>query len=136
IWKLFVLVILIVSPGANAAEDDGFKSIFDGKSLNGWDGDPEHWSLEDGAITGKAEKAKPMKANTFIIWRQGEVDDFELKAEFRIQGGNSGIQYRSFEKPDEWGKWVIGGYQADFDADNHFTGILYEERERGILANP
>ena len=57
-------------------------------------------------------------------------------AEFKIEGGNSGIQYRSFEKPEAWGKWVIGGYQADFDAENQWTGILYEERQRGILATP
>src|SRR5262245_8003962 len=80
-------VAAMASSRAAAAQDDGFKSIFDGKTLTGWDGNPEHWSVEDGAITGQATKAQAMKHNTFIIWRQGELDDFELKAEFRLMGG-------------------------------------------------
>src|SRR5215207_10784232 len=97
-----------------AASDDG-TPIFDGKSLDGWDGNPQFWSVQDGAITGKTTKENPTKGNTFLIWRNGPVDDFELTAEYKIVGGNSGIQYRSVEKP-EWGKWVIGGAQADIDS--------------------
>ena len=64
-----------------------------------------------------------------MIWRGGEVGDFELRIQFKIEGGNSGVQYRS----RDWGEWVIGGYQADIDDGNRYTGILYEERGRGIL---
>ena len=74
------------------------------------------------------------QGNTFIIWRHGELDDFELKLEYRIVGGNSGIQYRSFENEAKWGKWVVGGYQGDFEAGDTFSGILYGEKFRGILA--
>ncbi|HVJ83512.1 MAG TPA: family 16 glycoside hydrolase [Planctomycetia bacterium] len=116
------------------AEDDGFAPIFDGKSLKGWDGNPKFWSVADGVIRGQTTKENPTKGNTFLIWRDGEVDDFELVAEYKIVGGNSGIQYRSVEKPKEWGQWVIGGYQADIDSTPTFTGILYDERFRGILA--
>ncbi len=131
---LIALVTLFCTRhAAVAADDDGYKSLFDGKTLAGWDGDPEHWSIEDGAITGKAAKAKPMKHNTFIIWRQGELDDFDLTLEYRIFGGNSGIQYRSFEMP-KIDKWVVGGYQADFEAGDKFSGILYGEHFRDILA--
>lgn len=121
---------LLVSVAAGA--DDGFKPIFDGKTLNGWDGDPQFWRVEDGAITGQTTAEKPTKGNTFIIWRQGDVDDFELTLEYRIINGNSGIQYRSFELPGQ--KWVIGGYQADFEAGDTFSGINYGEHFRGILA--
>lgn len=133
---LFGSVSIFLMPASAQAEDDGFKSIFDGKTLKGWDGDPKHWKVEDGAITGEATKQQAMKSNTFIIWRQGEVDDFELKAEFKIVGGNSGIQYRSFENEKDWGRWVMGGYQADMDATGQWTGAMYEERGRGILATP
>ncbi|MBP7936816.1 MAG: DUF1080 domain-containing protein [Phycisphaerae bacterium] len=128
------LVVLSVFPApAAAAGDDGFKPIFDGKTLAGWDGDPDLWRVEDEAITGQTTADKPIKLNTFLIWRGGLVDDFELRLEFRIFGGNSGVQYRSFEMP-QVGKWVVGGYQADVDAANEWTGAHYAERDRGIIA--
>ncbi len=117
------------------ADDDGFVSLFDGKTLEGWDGNPDFWSVQDGAITGQTTAEKPTKGNTFIIYRQGELGDFELQLEYKIIGGNSGIQYRSFEVDPVKAKWVVGGYQADFEAGNTYSGILYGERFRGILAN-
>lgn len=130
-WTL-AAVTFIAAPAT--ADDAGFTSIFDGKSLTNWDGNPEFWRVEDGAIVGQTTAEKPTKGNTFIIWRGGELGDFELKAEFKIEGGNSGIQYRSFEIKDQ--KWVIGGYQADIDSNPNggFTGIVYGEKFRGILA--
>ncbi len=115
-------------PGA-----EGFVSIFDGKTLDGWDGNPAFWSVKDGAITGQTTKENPTKGNTFIIWKGGLVGDFELKLDYRIVKGNSGIQYRSFriKGPD---RWRLGGYQADFEAGKNYSGILYGERYRGILA--
>jgi len=117
------------------APDDhtGFESIFDGKSLKGWDGDPDFWRAENEAIVGESTAEKPLKANTFLIWRGGQPKDFELKLEYRINSTNSGVQYRSLELP-EVGKWVLKGYQADIDFQNTFTGQLYEERGRGFLA--
>lgn len=114
-----------------AEAEEGFVDIFDGKTLKTWDGNPAHWSVKDGAITGESTKENPAKGNTFCIWRGGELVDFELRLEFRIgNAGNSGIQYRS----KDYKNWVIGGYQADFDAGNGWTGTLYEERGRGVLA--
>ncbi len=118
---------------AFAADDDGFVSIFDGKTLDGWDGDPKLWSVQDGAITGATSAEDPIKYNSFIIWRQGLVDDFELTLEYRIFGGNSGVQYRSFDAP-KVGKWSVGGYQADFEAGDTWSGTLYGEQYRAILA--
>ena len=129
---LFTLICLLVafSLTSAAVDEEGFESIFDGKTLDGWDGKEAFWSVQDGAITGKTTKENPTKGNTFIIWKDGELKDFELKLKFRIVGGNSGIQIRS----KDLGNNVVGGYQADFDAGNGWTGSLYEEKGRGVLA--
>lgn len=139
--SLFVVAGLLVCVSRLAAEDtpDGFQPLFDGKTLKNWDGDPKFWSVRDEAITGQTTAEKPTSGNTFLIWRGGEVADFELKFEYRIRAdndkgfGNSGVQYRSFEVEKE--KWVVGGYQADFEAGDTYSGILYGERFRGILAD-
>ena len=123
-------------PGIEAlALDDraGFESIFDGKTLKGWDGDPQFWRVENESIVGESTAEKPVKQNTFLIWRGGQPKDFELKLEYRLNSTNSGVQYRSVELP-EVGKWTLKGYQADIDFENRFTGQLYEERGRGFLA--
>jgi type 1 glutamine amidotransferase len=122
------------APRALADDDAGFKPLFDEKTLESWDGDPKFWSVAGGAITGQTTRENPTRGNTFIIWRGGELDDFVLRLDYRITGGNSGIQYRSFENEKEWGKWVVGGYQADFEAGDTYSGILYGERYRGMLA--
>lgn len=117
--------------------DDGFESIFDGKTLNGWKGDTAYWHVEDGAIVGQetAETAPLLKANTFLIWQGGEPSNFELKAKYKISAhGNSGIQYRS-EKV-EGVPFGLKGYQLDMDGANTYTGQNYEERGRTILAFP
>jgi hypothetical protein len=111
----------------------GFKAIFDGASLAQWDGDRSVWRVEAGTLVGESTKEKPLTANTFIIWRGDEPRDFELKVEYRMNAGNSGIQYRSTEIHGV-GRWVLRGYQADLDFENRWTGQLYEERGRGFLA--
>lgn len=107
------------------------KELFNGKDLQGWDGDPRVWSVEDGAIVGHTKDVS-LENNTFLIWKDGDVRDFKLTLQFQIEGGNSGIQYRS--KVLDPSQWIVGGYQADMDGANQYTGILYEERGRGILA--
>lgn len=121
---------------AEQEKEEGFKPLFDGESLDGWDGNPKLWRVEEGAIVGQTTDEEPLKFNEFLVWEGGEVADFELRLQFRITGprANSGIQYRSKRMP-EIGKWVAGGYQADIDATNQHMGILYEERGRGILVN-
>jgi hypothetical protein len=113
-----------------ADADAGFRSIWNGRDLTGWSADPTFWSVQDGAIVGECTPEKQPKHNTFCIWTDGEVDDFELKVRFKIVGGNSGIQFRSKASKD----WIVGGYQADMDGGNEWTGANYEERGRGILA--
>ncbi|MDB6130767.1 MAG: Trehalose utilization [Verrucomicrobiales bacterium] len=130
-------IALTVSTTTKAADGD-FKPLFDGKSLSGWDGNKELWSVKDGVIHGETMAEKPIKGNTFLIWTNGTVADFELHFTYRIMDkdnkgfGNSGIQYRS--KVVDPANWVVGGYQADFEFGKTYSGILYEERFRGILA--
>ena len=113
-------------------EETGFKPIFDGQTMKGWDGDPEFWRIEGGALVGQTTQEKQPKQNTFMIWRGGTPSDFELKLQYRLTGFNSGIQYRSVELPDI--KYAMKGYQADIDGEQMFTGQIYEERGRGFMA--
>jgi hypothetical protein len=125
-----LLTSLAVATRGEEPEKCECQSLFDGKTLEGWEGKSEFWCVRDGAITGQTTPDNPTKGNTFLIWRGGEPGDFQLKLKFRIVGGNSGIQYRSVERDD----FVVSGYQADFEAGDRFIGILYEEKGRGILA--
>lgn len=129
---LFVLLFSAASLSQAMAQDSAV-SMFDGKSLQGWAGRPDLWSVAEGAIVGRTSAEDPIKKNTFLIWEGDAPQDFELKLKYWIEGGNSGIQYRSKiveGAPD----FVVGGYQADIEAANNYTGINYEERGRGILA--
>lgn len=125
-------------PIDGGADEAGFREIFDGKTLAGWEGDPVYWRVEDGAITGEITPATIVKSNTFIIWRGGEPGDFELKLEYRISAlGNSGVNYRSAVVPDRVtpaNKFAMRGYQCDIDGRNRCTGNNYEEKGRRFLA--
>ncbi len=114
----------------------GEQNLFNGKDLSNWEGNEKLWSVQDGAITGKTgtEGDTKINHNTFLVWKGGTVSDFELTFKYRVEKGNSGIQYRSkLKNPGAFGP-VVGGYQADFEAGTTYSGILYEEQGRGILA--
>jgi Domain of Unknown Function (DUF1080) len=137
--KLLTLgTILLAQTVLVSAAEPGFVSIFNGTDLTGWDGNPKLWSVKDGAITGQTTPDNPAKGNTFLIWTNGTVGDFELRCSYKLTPGdskgfaNSGIQYRS--KVVDPANWVVGGYQADMEAGATYSGILYEERFRGIMA--
>src|SRR5437870_1947579 len=89
--------------------EPGFKSLFNGKDLTGWAGRANHWSVQDGAITGSTSKENPAQGNNFLIAQSGEtnmiVDNFELRLSYKFSGdwGNSGVQYRSKDR----GKFVV-----------------------------
>lgn len=122
-----------VYPPTEPDDNTGFVSIFDGKSLSGWDGDPRFWRVENGEIVGETTSANVVTQNNFLIWRGGVLRDFELKLDFRMNGSNSGIQYRSTELPDV-GKWVLKGYQADMDFTQNYLGNVHDERGRGVMS--
>lgn len=132
------IITVLLALGSLALAED--KELFNGKDLTGWDGNPALWSVKDGVIVGKTTPENPLKHNTFLVYRAGTVGDFELTLQYRITSqndkgfGNSGIQYRSHELPKGEMGPIIGGYQADFEYGKTYSGILYEERGRGILA--
>ncbi|TLD69363.1 DUF1080 domain-containing protein [Phragmitibacter flavus] len=136
----FIVAVGALAFGLGGAQAEEGKAIFNGKDLSGWEGSADLWSVEDGAITGKTKpsEADPKKGhikhNTFLIWRDGKVGDFELTFKYRMVGGNSGLQYRSKELEAGESGPVMSGYQADFEAGTKYSGILYEEKGRGILA--
>jgi hypothetical protein len=133
--KLMLALALCGSLTVRAAEmEEGFQSVFNGKDLSGWNGNAEIWSVQDGAITGVTKAEPKLTHNTFLVYTNGEFADFELRLSYRIVKGNSGIQYRSrVLRQGQFGP-IVGGYQADFEAGATYSGILYEEQSRGILA--
>jgi len=132
IWLSAGVVVSLVGlpPAAWPAENDaGFENIFNGKSLDGWRGKSQFWSVRNGVITGETTDSNPTDGNTFLIFGSNFAD-FELRLKVRIVGGNSGIQFRS----EDMGNFVVHGYQTDIDSTEKFLGDLYEEGGRGALA--
>ncbi len=124
----FFCFLLTLGLLIQARAGDSFTSLFNGRDLAGWDGKPGWWRVEDGAITGESTAEKPCTTHTYLIWRGGEPADFELRFEYRLQGGNSGMQFRSREVPG----WDMRGYQADIEAGPDWTGALFEHDRGGI----
>jgi hypothetical protein len=104
-----------------AFAEDGFRPLFNGRNLDGWDGDPRLWSVRGGVIVGSTDGAR-ITHNSFLISRQ-PFGNFILRAECKLRNHISGIQFRSEALPD----WVVRGYQADMAADNYW-GNIYEEK--------
>lgn len=131
-WAVALIVATLASAGR--AADDGFRQLFDGRTLDGWQGDAPFWSVRDGAILGQITPDTRITKNRFLVY-QGELPaDFELVAEYRISPqGNSGINYRS--APVDGVDFVaLAGYQCDIDGPCNYTGSNYEERRRTTLA--
>jgi len=126
-------VLAADSPRTAPPEPSGMQSLFNGKDLTGWDGDPRLWSVKDGAIRGETTMENPAKGNTFILWKDGKTKDFDLRFTFRMNAANnSGVQYRSKHITD--GKvgnnWVVRGYQHELRNEVQLpsvSGFIYDE---------
>lgn len=130
---LFVLKFLTGAESSAQETTDGFRLLFNGTDLTGWDGNPELWSVENGCIVGKTTGPDHLKYNQFLIWRGGVLKNFELRVSAKVTGNNTGIQYRSRELPAV-GKWSISGYQCDIHPSAVNNAMAYEERARGVIA--
>lgn len=114
-------------------ETGDMKTLFNGKDLTGWNGDPRLWSVKDGVIHGETTAENPANGNTFIIWKDGTVKDFELRLSFRCNAtNNSGIQYRSKHITDKSARneWVVRGYQHEIRNESklpNVSGFIYDE---------
>ena len=126
-----IATMAVLLPLSTFAEDtksnDGFRPLFNGKDLKGWNGDSDLWSVQDGAIVGSTHDREQLKYNQFLSTSES-FSDFELRVKVKMESGNSGIQFRSDQYPDQ----VVKGYQADV-AEKTYFGMLYEEGKRGIM---
>lgn len=108
------------------------RQLFDGRSLKGWEGDPNHWRVEGGAIVGEIPKGQSLNKNTWLIWKDGILGDFDLRVQVKLTGlpaANSGIQFRcQAENVDH-----VSGYQADLDMGAVWLGRIYDEHGRALL---
>lgn len=121
-----------VVPPPTKETPEGFVSLFDGKTLNGWEGNSKYWSVENGCITGRSSKENPVPYSTFLVWQGKPVGDFTLLADFYMApDGNSGIEYRAWK--DNAREFGLNGYQADI-SQGDIMGILYGEALGEIIA--
>lgn len=114
------------------AAQDSHQSLFDGKTLKNWEGSREYWRVEDGAIVGEIPEGERLEKNHWLIWRGGEVNNFELRLQFQLSGNpraNSGIQFRCQAQ----GINEVSGYQADLDQGANWLGRIYDEHGRKLL---
>ena len=140
---LFTLAVLCLTGCASLfaqcdAKENGFVSLFNGKDLDGWTGNPAVWSVEDGAITGTTADEGPAKLayNTFLTYTGSEAipSNFVLRFDIKLSNpGNSGMQYRSWLLEGDQ-PYRVNGYQADIDGSATYSGISYGEGFRGIVA--
>jgi len=110
------------------------KSLFDGKTLAGWEGDEKTWRVEDGVIVGGSLDAV-VPRNEFLCTTKS-YGDFELKLKFKLLGdkdkANAGVQFRTKRIPKHH---EVIGYQADIGKG--YWGALYDESRRNkVLAGP
>ena len=124
-----------------AADTNGWITLFNGKDLTGWEGLEGHWSVVDGAIQCSETKENSVQSDLILLCSKLHPEkfaNFELRYSWKMvtPTGNSGVQIRSkIDKPETF---HVGGYQADIDAANTFTGIIYDEAgvagKRGIMS--
>jgi hypothetical protein len=127
IYRLLVLVLLMFVCSTDArSEEPGFRPLFNGKDLTGWEGDLKLWKVADNAIVGDSAG---IKHNQFLVSKE-EFSDFELKLEFRLKDGvgNSGVQFRTKQIPNST---EVSGYQADIG--ENYWGCLYDESRRNKI---
>jgi len=129
----------------------GFKHIFDGRAVDGWDADTSIWLVENDLMIGEIPEGKQV-GNNYIVYRGDKTRDFDLKLQMKIEkGGGGGIQYRSVTgvpwsrlppagQPPYNLKFMLTGPQADFwfpvnNTTASYSGQWYSENTmQGILA--
>ncbi|MGI4020092.1 MAG: 3-keto-disaccharide hydrolase [Janthinobacterium lividum] len=137
---VLLLVTQISIAQKKRSEEKGFTTIFNSKNLEGWEGEKTYWRVENGVLTGEVTPQTILKQNTFLIWKGGEPENFELFVNYRISAkGNSGVNYRSIRVDSL--PYALKGYQADLDGKDKYnlgyprhSGQNYEERGRQFLA--
>lgn len=132
--SLLAIPLALATPGphSHAQDEEGFVSLFDGETLEGWEFTEGVWQVEDGVITGRHPE-QGRRRNEFIS-TGGNFSNFDLQFSIRCAGDpaqgliNSGIQIRSVRMPDGVG---MAGYQVDCGAG--WFGKIYDEHRRGLI---
>ena len=124
--SLLLILVIIVSSQNAWSEEPGFRPLFNGKDLTGWEGDLKLWKVADNVIVGDSAG---IQHNQFLVSKE-EFSDFELKLEFRLKDGvgNSGVQFRTKRIPNST---EVSGYQADIG--ENYWGCLYDESRRNKI---
>ncbi len=124
------LTVLFVMSGVLSADDEtGFVSMFNGKDLSGWEGRPGAWRVEGDAIVGQSTTEKPCESTHYLYWKGRKPENFIMRFQIKLTGGNSGVQFRSETRPN----FDTFGYQADFDETNKWTGCLFQHRRGAVV---
>jgi RNA polymerase sigma factor (sigma-70 family) len=96
------------------ADNEGFISLFNGRTLDGWNYNPQVWSVKDGVIVARAP-LDSMTTPHYLVWAGGDVDDFELRLKVRTaENANSGVAVRARWPQQRW----CPGYQAEIHGQN------------------
>jgi hypothetical protein len=133
--RLFLPLLALLFAASALGADNKPVSLFDGKTLKGWEGDTEKtWKVEDGAIVGGSLETT-VPRNEFLCTTK-TYENFELKVKFKLTGdkakANAGVQFRTKRIPNHH---EVSGYQADVGQD--YWGALYDESRRNkVLARP
>lgn len=120
------------STAALLEAEASFKSIFDGKTLSGWRGLTNFWSVRDGYITGFVPQDAPKSTNFYLIFNEAPLGDFELRGQFRFRilrnnySANSGVIYRGRTN----GLAVAPAYQFEIALETNKVGALYASGPR------
>ena len=121
--KAFLAAALAVT--RRLSTEQGFKPMFDGKSLKGWKGGGGFWQAKDGILQAQSSLDKVCKQQCHLIWTGGQPGDFEMRCEFKLSPeANSGIQFRT--RDQEFGD---SGYQADMNGGGNYVGYLYHPKQ-------
>jgi hypothetical protein len=132
-WMFLTVIISVEAQISNNPEKmskneliaKGYRQLFNGTDLSGWDGPAGSWRIEDGALTWESTAENPLKDWPYLIWKGGQPENFDLLVDFLLSAqANSGVDFRS-KKIDD--KWSLGGYQADITGDGRLTGTIYRD---------
>lgn len=126
---LFAALFLSVGAYAEGIVEEGFVSMFNGKDLSGWEGKKGGWWVENGVLTSESTKKKPCRKHHYLYWKTSEPGDFVLRFDYKVVGGNSGVQFRSESRP----KFDTWGYQADIEDGEQWTGCLFQHDRGGVV---
>lgn len=128
--SLVFVAVAGVMERMHAAGEDCWIILFNGSDLTGWEGLPDLWTVVDGAIQGSHTKESSRNTNLILSASKTNPErftDYELRfsVKWLTPTGNSGMQFRGVI--DAPAAFHVGGYQADIDAGNRWTGMIYDE---------